>query len=164
MKKIFCAERDSGSKTGAAVLFNIESPKAESKNELLSLAKAAIKAYALTKEGCAEYSANCDSFTWDDLMILNDNQLLKNICKDMDVKIEVIGTADEDCFVDLDEQLMDNISADVTDILWDTGNENKPDLPSSVTINGLNPYKQVRDELTDQYGYPVLYCRVTRLY
>lgn len=160
MKETFiCPSNMPGTNDFAAIMFELESDKANSTAELKKLARKAAKLYAMTDEGCTVYSDNNDNFNWQDLINQTGNDVFMRICNDLHLKITYLGsTSSDDAWLDSNEQLMENISVEITNIEWETDNEDV-DLPTKVTLDINDPTTDIADALSDEYGFLVKnYC------
>ncbi len=153
-KTILATSGMPGSVDFTAIMFTLESDNVKTVSELKELARKAAKLYALTNEGCAAYSDNCENFNWGDLVGSAGNKEFDKICDNLGLKIMWLCSAEDELWVDEDEQLMNNIGLEVTDIQWDTDGEKVRGLPDKVTMY-FDPTIDVADALSDEYGYCV---------
>lgn len=137
------------------VTFELESEQAKTVADLKYLARKAAKKYAMTDEGQGAYAVNGYSFTWVNFIVEMDDKLSK-ICRDLGLKVTSIHVIPlrEQC-LDGNEQLMEDISIDISNIDWDTDDEEVDDLPSEVTLDLRDPSVDIADALSDEYGFCV---------
>ena len=157
MKKTFiCTSNVPGTEDFTAMMFELESDKANSPAELKTLARKAAKQYAMTDEGCAAYNNKGEFFNWWDLIDSIDNKTFKSICDKLHLRITWLGTsASDDLWVNRDESLMENFSVDIAKIKWATDGEDVSELPTEVTLDIDDPNTDIADTLSDEYGFLV---------
>lgn len=127
--------------------------------------KKTVRIYAMTDEGCAAYSNNCDNFTWGDMINATDSESFKNICKKMGLKITWLGSTDSDDFrIDENEQLMEDIYVNITDIELNTDEEQIDELPSALTLDLRDPTEDIADVLSDEYGFCIKSYSMGKVY
>ena len=139
------------------ITFKLESEQAKTIAELKELARKAAKKYAMTDEGQEAYATNCDNFTWTDFIKNSNNKEFFRTCRDLGLKvtsINVIPLVREQC-LDENEQLMEDLHVDISNIDWDTDEEEVDDLPSELTLDLRDPSVDIADALSDEYGFCV---------
>lgn len=138
------------------ITFELESVQAKSIAELKYLAKKAVKKYAMTDAGQGAYAVNGDSFTWTNFIEnANDEDFLRTCC-DLGLKVTPINViaSGKQC-LDANEQLMEDLHVEISNIDWDTDEEEVDDLPSEVTLDLRDPSVDIADALSDEYGFCV---------
>ena len=139
------------------ITFELESEQAKTIAELKELARKAAKKYAMTDEGQGAYVANCDNFTWIDFIESSNDKWFFRTCRDLGLKvtnINVVSLVVEQC-LDANEQLMEDLHVDISNIDWDTDEEEGDDLPSELTLDLHDPSVDIAEALSDEYGFCV---------
>ena len=132
------------------IIFTVES-EAKTPSEAMDLVRRAVRRYAMTDEGLAEYEDNCGMFNWGNVNDC-DSETFRTICEEMNLNISQVTTAGEN-WVDLGEPLMNYINVAVNNIEWeDDGND---DLPQEVHLVLDSPDRDIADALSDEYGFLV---------
>lgn len=156
MREMIIALDNPGTRDAAAVIFEMESDNAADAYGLKTLAKNAAAEYAMTDEGARAYEASRGRFNWGDLADCIGEPVFTAICESHGLSIGWVGTVSSaDCFTDLGEFLMDDLSVTAADIKWDTDGVSIDDLPEEVTLEGVEPGDDIADRLSDEYGYCV---------
>ena len=159
MKHTFIAADEIGNENGfAVIMFDLESDKAKSVEDLRQLAYKAVHKFALTDEGAGEYAANCYNFNWGDFINCLDNETFKGILKESGLTVTFLGSATDlsSCF-NYEEQLMEDIPVHVSGIEWETDGKDPEDcnLTSEMDIILMDPSCEVADVLSDETGFLV---------
>ena len=146
--------------------------------DIMSAIKEATREYILyTDEGRRTYAYNCHQFNWADF----DANVPNEICEKHGFR--KVDSAINNVDVDWDAQLMDEPSLRVTNIQWDTSEDNEParspeelNLPTeciipfrelvydeeSTDVVDVNDLKdRVPDYLSDEYGFCIFGCDIT---
>ena len=137
-----------------AVLLEVEVPAQASPHAMI---REAVRRYALTLDGEAAYADANDHFNWGDFVNELGNPALKEIFKELGIRVEYLGSTDGYMAVDFHEPLMDDLTVTVKDIKWETDDLTLQEagLPETVVLDDYAPNQEIADRLSDEYGFLV---------
>ena len=147
--KIIATEGIPGNEEFTVTIFTLEADAATSEAELKNLARHAAARYAMTPEG-----KDCVyGFNWANMINEVGEPAFDSICRELGLRIEFLEGYGYENSVYLDEDLMDGLTALISDIKWNgTFDRTGEPLPSEVRLTAINQETDIAKELCDRYG------------
>ena len=133
--------------------------------DIINACKEATREYIATEEGLNIYTHNCECFNWADFEMYVPNEICEHH------GFSKLHTETYNTQVDWNEQLIDEPTFYITNIQWDTDEEEIDSLPESYTIPfselinenetieniSIEELKdRITDYLSDQFGFCIL--------